>query len=220
MTPVTSQPLLLPDSTLSGGATAAPGRQQVHAWLREFEHARWMAQPRFDPSDPAAGDDRRADAPPTPPASVAPALVEHDAPAGAARRQEPVVEPVHTVLAVRAALGGSHIDRIQRPMATPAGAAGVASRPIVQSPADLPAERTEPADAMAHAGFEPECPQRVVHVFVGDGSTSVWIRDARLKAQDALRMLHELEIDAAAAGQHRQVIHLSLNGRPVKRSEP
>lgn len=219
MTPVTSQPLLLPDSTLSGGATAAPGRQQVHAWLREFEHARWTAQPRFDPADPASGADRRADAPSPPPASI-PSALDHDAPPGDVGRQEPAFEPVQTVLAARAALGGLPFARMHRPMTAPMVVAGAASRPVIQALADASADRTERVDAMAHAAPETECPQRMVHVFVGDGSTSVWIRDARLKTQDAVRVLNELEIDAPAAGKHRQVIHLSLNGRPVKRSEP
>ena len=205
--PAASQPALQAAAT----ASAAPTAQQRHAWLREFEQARWDAQPRFERS---ASPERSIDGPAA--ASLPAGVVATDTASapGNGDASHAVSGLTTSELVMRAALHGAPGPATRTANPRQFAAIGPAALgPAKTSEAAPPDPAAGPADVeIPDAGVLPA--RRVVHVFVGKETTSVWIRDSRLHDEDALRVLNELQADTALG---RRPIQLSLNGRPVKR---
>jgi hypothetical protein len=218
----------------AAGAAQAPRTaltsQRAQSWLLELERARWEAQPRYDrPADSGlpqsdVGGQPGADA--LHAASPGPAAAER-----IASGVGPAVAPDATI---RDARMQAHRSGAQAPardapgatMATPAAAAiapraaalGAAAQPAndcAMPPGGTPAASDSTAAASPHRAME--WPARSVHAHAGEHSVSVWIRDAGMSPQQALRLLERLR--PLLAGTAATPLQLTLNGRAVDRPD-
>jgi hypothetical protein len=194
-------------------ANPAPVDTRSDAWLREFERARWQAQPHYERGAAPAATDDQAGA---------------DQPAGAL----PAAPSRHA--STDAAAGTP--EAAERPAATPftqdmpreqgaavhgpgAPAAALAAAPAPTTPVIADAEANEaPAPHTRAAPGDAQWSARTVHVHAGEQCTSVWIRDARLSPQDAVRLLERLRPLAGPALDPGADVRLTVNGRPVDRN--
>lgn len=185
------------------------------AWLREFERARWQAQPHYErdaarlaADGEAPGELHHAAMPPTP---LRQATTDAINSALEAVMPETTALPSQGDPSARDAHGRARYSAAGAPEAP---AAGFTAAPAVARPtsaeaeaAEAPLARTRPTPADA------QWSSRHVHVHAGEQCTSVWIRDVRLSSQDAVRLLDRLQPELGPD------LRLTLNGRPVDRND-
>jgi hypothetical protein len=202
-------------------ANPAPVDTRSDAWLREFERARWQAQPHYErgaapaATDDQAGAEQQAGALPAAPSRHASTDVAAGTPEAAERQAAtPFTQEVPREQGA-AAHGPS----------TPAAALAAApapTRPVIGdaiTDAIADAEANEaPAPHTRAAPGDVQWSARTVHVHAGEQCTSVWIRDARLSPQDAVRLLERLRPLAGPALDPGADLRLTVNGRPVDRN--
>ena len=202
---------------MTADSAPAPARQE--AWLLELERARWNAQPRYE----RLGNDGHASAEPATPVSETPdaslPLLVHG------------LDPLPLHGRVLGATGGvlpasslpqsslTQVDANQQaPVQTTTAAAAVLE------PAVANASEPSPEPVQAHTTqrwtqlqpqSHPQWQARAMHVFVGEQTTSVWVRDSRLQARDAERLLQALRPALGHAQASAQTVQLKLNGHDV-----
>lgn len=209
-------PAAAPSRTLASGPVAA---ERSQAWLIELERARWQAQPRYEPG--AADADASSDAP---------ARAGRE-PGGNALRQRGVEGRLE---GLSVGEDSSHAQPAcsQFPSDTPVavGRALTIGEAALAPPAPLAVplgDRRARADgapaADEHAASRASAPPagtqwqtRSVHVQVGEQSTAVWVRDARLMPDDAVRLLEQLRPLIAKGQDADAPIRLTVNGQPVQ----
>lgn len=206
------------DLRVIGGGFAAPtsaGTSPVlrcDAWLREYERARWQAQPRYQAAQPPSTGSE----------------VPESAAAG-----EHVLASASEVVRVQHVCRESRAEAPQRESAVHGAAQakplqqGSASSMVEPSlPMAVPAPvtistrsgRPEPQAVRRHNAPQRgiEWQSRCVHVHVGEHSTSVWIRDAHLLPHEAVRLLDQLRPLRAALNE---IVRLTVNGHAVNTKE-
>jgi hypothetical protein len=60
---------------------------------------------------------------------------------------------------------------------------------------------------------------RVMHVESSDGDVAVWLRDARVGAQEALQLLERLSRTFSSSPATAGALRLTVNGQPVHRAD-
>jgi hypothetical protein len=134
---------------------------------------------------------------------AAPARDDADAPGAASAGMAPAAPPGPRAPA------GSGTSAAPWAVARPTGAPRDGAIAPPAQAANAPARFAAP-----HAG-EP-WQARSVHVHVGEQATGVWVRDARLLPDEAVRLLERLRPLLAGAHEAQSSIRLTVNGRPVQ----
>jgi hypothetical protein len=194
---------------------AAP-RQATQSWLREWEQARWQEQPRYET---LRQQDGQAASTPETAAMFAATTLSDALPVGG-----PQTAPfVHD--------GGGHA--VEPPLGVAdarfpphAYRPNVAAAIVPHAPSLLAGAKAMRAvlPVAATSAFDPsarsEWAAHSVHVHVGEQATSVWIRDAKMTAQQALGLLERLRPSLSMAGGAAVPLQLTLNGQAVEHTPP
>ncbi len=205
---------IVPGLNVPAGAalptTASAPAARPEAWLKEFERARWEAQPRYRSGEGGAGQARTGEG--TPSALPGELAVTH-------AEREAMVEYAAGSANAQAASPG------KGPAWAASTAAFIARAPATSlSPGWSPLlSRSEPieyellrllraATKAKSAGGEPWS-ARNLHVQDEGDAWAVWIRDADITAQRVQDLLQTIEHLAAQGGQRKR-LRLTVNGQP------